>query len=124
MNAWDKYGKSIVAAVYAVAVIAIPMWTGDRHIDPSEGILVAIAVGNALLVYVVPLKPEFKSIKSVVNAIMAALSVALAQIAGGLDANDVLLITAAGLSVLGVTLAPAASTKGTTPVVVGPGLDT
>lgn len=124
MSMWGKYGKSIVAAIYAVAVGAIPMWTGDRHIDASEGILIAVAIGNALLVYIVPLKPEFKSVKSVVNAVMAALSVALAQIAGGLDINDTLMVAAALLSALGVTLAPAASTKGNTPVAVGPGLDT
>lgn len=123
LNLWEKYGKSLVAAVYAVAIVAIPLWTGDRHIDPSEGIVIATAVGNAVLVWVVPLRPTFKSIKSVVNAIMAGLAVAQTQIAGGIDANDTMMIAAAVLAVLGVTVAPAASLGGQQPVRVGTGAD-
>jgi len=104
-----EYGKSLGAAAFAIFTVVVGKWSGDHHIDPSEGIIIALAIANAITVYIVPLKQEFKAVKSVVNAIAAGLVVAQAQIAGGIDANDILLIVGAVVSALGVTLLPAAS---------------
>jgi hypothetical protein len=111
LNLWQQYGKTIMSALLAVATVAIPLWSGDNHIDPSEGIIIALGVGNAVLVYVVPITKSFAGVKSLVNAVMASLLVAQTYIAGGIDSNDWLLILAAGLAVLGVTVAPAYSPK-------------
>lgn len=111
MNLWDKYGKAIVAGTFAVYSVFVGLWSGDHHIDPAEGIIIALAVGNALLVYIVPITKSFSGVKSVVNALMAGLVVAQTQIAGGIDANDIMLIIGAVVATLGVVVAPAFSPK-------------
>jgi hypothetical protein len=111
LSFWQTYGKSLVAAIFAVYTVVVPLWTGDHHIDPSEGIIIALAIGNNVLVYIVPLTARFGGVKSVVSAVMAALVVAQTQIAGGLDGNDILLIVGALLATLGVVVAPAFSPK-------------
>lgn len=103
------YGKSIVAALYAVAIVAIPLATGDNHIDPAEGVTIATAVCTALLTYLVPLAPSARWAKTVVGAALAGLGVLSTVIGDGVDANDLLLIAASVLGALGITLAPAYS---------------
>jgi hypothetical protein len=120
-NLWDKNGKAIVAAAFAVYTVVIGMWSGDKHVDPAEGIIIALSVGNALIVYIIPLTKSFSGVKSVVNALMAGLLVAQTQIAGGIDANDVMLIIGAIVATLGVVVAPAFSPKER--VMVGLGSD-
>lgn len=119
MNIWEKYGKTIIAALFGVYAVAVPLFSGDRHIDPSEGIIIALAVGNSLLVYIVPITKSFSGLKSVVNALMAGLVVAQAQIAGGIDANDIMLIIGAVVATLGVVVAPAYSPKERVQVLAG-----
>lgn len=104
------YGKSLVAAVYAVAVVAVPFISGDHHVDPSEGVAIAIAVCAALLTYVVPLVPGARWVKTAVGALLAGLQVATTVIVGGVDSNDWLLIILAVMSFLGIAAAPAVST--------------
>lgn len=106
------YGKSIFAALYAVAVVAVPLFSGDKHIDPSEGVAIGIAICTAALTYLVPLAPSAPWIKTAVGAVLAGLQVATTVIIGGVDSNDVLLIAFAILSALGIQLAPAVSTSG------------
>jgi hypothetical protein len=108
---FQTYGKSIVAALYAVAVVAVPLFSGDHHIDPSEGIAIAIAASTALLTYVVPLVPSAPWTKTAIGAVLAALQVAATVIVGGIDSNDWLLIAAAFAGALGIALAPAISPK-------------
>jgi len=103
------YGKSIVAFLYALAIVAVPLFSGDRHIDPSEGVAIAIAACTAALTYLVPLAPSARWTKTAVGAVLAGLQVAATVIVGGVDGNDVLLIAFAVLSALGITLAPATS---------------
>jgi hypothetical protein len=114
------FGKSIVAFVYAVATVAVPLFTGDHHIDPSEGVAVAIAVCTNALVYLVPLAPGAKWTKTAVGAALAGLQVVTTVIVGGVDGNDWLLIAAAVTSALGIYVAPAVSNTG---VAVGTGAD-
>lgn len=106
---FSTYGKSIVAALYAVAVVAVPFWSGDHHVDPSEGVAIAIAVCTALLTYLVPLVPSARWTKAAIGAVLAGLQVLTTVIVGGVDANDVLLIAFAVASFLGIAVAPATS---------------
>lgn len=115
------YGKSIIAALYAVAVVAVPLFSGDHHINPSEGIAIGVAVCTAALTYLVPLAPSAPWTKTAVGAVLAGLQVAATVIVGGVDGNDMLLIAFAVLSVLGIQLAPAESPK--TGTAVGWGSD-
>jgi low temperature requirement protein LtrA len=107
---FTTYGKSIVAAVYAVAVVAIPFLSGDRHVDPSEGVAIAIAVCTAILTYIAPLVPTARWVKTAVGAVLAGLQVLATVIIGGVDSNDVVLILAAIVAALGIAVAPAVST--------------
>lgn len=116
---FTTYGKSIVAFLYAVAVVAVPLFSGDHHIDPSEGVAIAIAACTAALTWLVPLVPSAPWTKTAIGAVLAGLQVATTVIIGGVDANDWLLIIAAGASTLGIALAPAVSPK--TQVAAGTG---
>jgi len=114
---FKTYGKSIVAALYAVAVVAIPLFSGDHHIDPAEGIAIAIAASTAALTWLVPLVPSAPWTKTAIGAVLAGLQIAATVIVGGIDSNDLLLIAAAVLSALGIAVAPATSpTMRTAPV--------
>jgi hypothetical protein len=117
----QTYGKSVVAFLYAVATIAVPLFSGDHHIDPSEGTAIAIAVCTNGLVYLVPLVPSAPWTKSAIGAVLAGLQVVTVVIVGGVDSNDVLLIAAAVASFLGISIAPATSPK--TATAVGWGAD-
>jgi hypothetical protein len=106
---FTTYGKSIVAAIYAVAVVAVPFFSGDHHVDPSEGVAIAIAVCTAALTYLVPLVPGAPWTKTVIGAVLAGLQVLTTVIVGGVDANDIMLIALAVASFLGIAVAPAVS---------------
>lgn len=107
----QKYGKSIVAFLYAVATVAIPFWSGDHHVDASEGVAIGIAVCTAALTWLVPLVPSAPWTKTAIGVILAVLQVVTTVIVGGIDSNDLLLIGAAIISALGIGLAPAISPK-------------
>lgn len=108
---WSTYGKSIIAALYAVAVVAVPLLSGDGHIDPSEGVAIAIAACTAILTWLAPLAPGAPWVKTAVGAVLAGLQVAATVIVGGLDGNDWMLIVAAIVGALGIAVAPAISPK-------------
>lgn len=118
----QTYGKFIVAFFYAVAVVAVPLFSGDHHIDPSEGVAIGIAICTAALTYLVPLVPSAPWTKTAIGAVLAGLQVATTVIVGGVDGNDILLIAFAVLSFLGIAVAPAASPR--TATAVGWGSDT
>lgn len=108
---WSTYGKSITAAIYAVAVVAVPFVSGDHHVDPSEGVAIAIAACTAVLTYLAPLAPGAPWIKTAVGAILAGLQVlATAIVGGGINGNDWLLVAAAVAGALGIAVTPAMST--------------
>lgn len=112
----QTYGKFIVAFLYAVAVTAVPLFSGDKHIDPSEGVAIGIAACTAALTFLVPLVPSAPWTKTAIGAVLAGLQVATTVIVGGVDGNDMMLIAFAVLSALGITIAPAASPKTATAV--------
>lgn len=116
---FQTYGKSIIAGLYAVGVVAIGAFSGDHHIDPSEGVAIGIAICTALLTYLVPLVPSAPWTKTAIGAVLAGLQVAGTVIIGGVDGNDWLLIFAAVISALGIAIAPAISPRTQTASGVG-----
>lgn len=116
---WNTYGKSIVAFLYAVAVVAVPLFSGDRHVDPSEWVAIAIAACTAALTFLVPLVPSAPWTKTAIGAVLAGLQVLTTVIVGGVDPNDVMLIVFAVMSFVGIAAAPAVSPKTGTSAGVG-----
>lgn len=112
----QTYGKSLVAFLYAVAVVATPLFSGDHHIDPSEAVAIGIAACTAALTFLVPLVPSAPWTKTAIGAVLAGLQVATTAIVGGIDGNDMLLIAFAVLSFLGIAVAPADSPRTATAV--------
>jgi hypothetical protein len=104
------YGKSLVAFLYAVATTAVPLLTGDHHVDAAEGVAIAVAACTAALTWLVPLVPSAPWTKTAVGAALAGLQVAATVIDGGVSGTDWMLIAAAVLGALGIAAAPARST--------------
>jgi uncharacterized membrane protein YjjP (DUF1212 family) len=127
LTKWQEYGKTIVAAFWPVVALIIAQYSGDGRIDTIEGIVLATAIGNVIVVYIVPLNESFRTVKSAVNALLAAIAVAQVLIGNGgwssLDLNDWYQIIAAALLSLGVLVAPAASLRQQVPVRVRTGAD-
>jgi membrane protein CcdC involved in cytochrome C biogenesis len=126
----QKSGKAIMAFLYAVAFIVIPLVTGDRHVDPVEGVTIAIAVCTNAGVYLIPLFPGTRWTKTALGALLAGLQIAAVVILDhAIDANEALMIAAAVLGALGIAAAPAASkpspaavASGARPAAVGWGM--
>jgi hypothetical protein len=124
---WQKYGKAIVAFLWAVATVVIAKFTGDKHIDTVESVFIVVAIGNNIIVFLVPVFPEFKSLKTIVTALLAGAAV-LQLLVGeggfsGLDLNDwYQVIAAIGVS-FGLWYAPAASTDRPQPAQVTSGFN-
>lgn len=99
-----------MAGAYLVYAAVVAQVSGDGRVDKAEAITIAIAVCSALLVYIVPMAPQWRWGKSVIMALSAALVVAGQLIIdGALDANDWYLVIGALVAALGVTVAPAVS---------------
>ena len=127
MTIWSKYGKAIVAFVWSVISFAIPMYTGDHHFDTAESVMLVIAIGNNIIVFLVPVFQEFKSLKTIVTAVLASAAVLQLLIGSGgfdgLDLNDwYQVVAAAGVS-LGLWFAPAATTDRPEPARVTSGFN-
>lgn len=109
---WNRYGKAAVAIAAAGLTVAYGALSGDRHIDPDEGVQIAIATTTAVMVYLVPLMPRYRWVKTATAAVLAALQVLTTVILGGLDQSEWIALVLAALTVLGVGAAPATSTNG------------
>lgn len=122
-----KYGKAVFAFLYIVATVVVSKWTGDNHIDPVEGAIIATAVVTNAGVWLVPLAPSAKWTKTAVGALTAGLAVVEVVILDhAIDANEALLIVSAVAGALGIAVAPALSTITRTaagPAAVGWGKD-
>lgn len=105
-----KYGKTVLAVAFLIYATVVAQLSGDGRVDKAEGVTIAIAVCSALLVYVVPMAPQWRWGKSAIMAVSACLVVASQLIVdGALDANDWYLVIGALVAALGVTVAPAVS---------------
>lgn len=109
-----RYGKAIAAVVGAGLTVAYGALNGDQHIDPQEGVQIAIAAATAVGVYLVPLAPQYRWGKTAVAAVLAVLQVLATVILGGLDGSEWIALVLAALTVVGVGVAPAVSDNGVT----------
>lgn len=107
-----KYGKSIAAVVVAVIITLRSVLT-DSHVDPAEGVAIALSLANAVLVYLVPLFPGYRWLKSAVGVVIAALTALSTVILSGLTTDELLLVVLAAFQAAGVVAAPAVSDNGT-----------
>lgn len=105
-------GKSIIAFLYALAVVLIPFIDGRHTPTPTEWVQIAIAAATAVSVYLAPLIPQAPWAKTAVGATLAGLQVLVALIGDGVNGNDLLLIIVAVAGACGIALAPAQSTNG------------
>jgi peptidoglycan/LPS O-acetylase OafA/YrhL len=109
-----KYGKALAAVAGAALVVMYGALNGDRHIDPDEGVQIAIAAATAVGVYLVPLAPEYTWAKTAVAVVLGVLQVLTTVILGGLDPNEWIALVLAALTAAGVSFAPAVSDNGVT----------
>jgi hypothetical protein len=116
----SKYGKTVTAFLFTLYTVLVPLISGDHKLDGGEWVVFAIAVGNNLLVYIIPMSKSFASSKTVINSILAALAMLQTVLGGGIDMNEVALIIGAALAVLGVNIAPAFSPNESVKVDLGP----
>lgn len=117
-------GKAIIAALYAAAVVAVPLFEGNHVPSPAEWVQIVIAVLTAVTVYVVPIVRGAAWVKTTVGVLLAAAQVLVTVINDGLSGNDVLVIVFAVAGALGIALAPADSTGTPNGTRVGWGSDT
>ena len=111
-----KYGKSIGALAFFVYTTAIGLWTGDHHIDATEGVIIAVAVANGVLVFIVPMAPGWRWGKSAIGVVLPVLAIVQTVIGDGIDGNDVYLIAGALVTALGIPILPAVSEGAATSV--------
>lgn len=108
----ERYGKAVAAVVAAALAIAYTALSGDQRIDAEEWVRIAIAAVTAIGVYLVPLFPQYPWSKTALAVALSMLQVLVTVILGGVSADEWIAIVLAGLTVLGVGAAPAASSNG------------
>ena len=104
-------GKTVIAFLYALALLIVPFVDGHHAPDRSEWVSIAIGAVTAFSVYLVPLVSGYAWIKSAVGATLAGLNVLVTVINGPITGADVIMIGVAVAGALGIYLAPAASPK-------------
>jgi hypothetical protein len=119
----ERFGKALAAALYAVAVIAVPLFSGDHRPGPSQWVQIVIAALTAATVYLVPIVEGVPYIKSVVGALLAVAQILVTVIDDGVSGTDMLTIALAALGALGISLAPADSSGVAGGAAVGWGAD-
>ena len=105
---FDRYGKALIAVLVAVLTLASSALV-DGHLDAGEGVQIAIAGTTAVSVWLVPNLPNAGGTKTAVAIVLAVLNALTAYIVDGLDTDDVINLTLAGLGVLLIGVAPAKS---------------
>lgn len=108
-----KYGKALLSLAGAAGIAAWQGLSGDHHIDVREGAVTAMAFGNALIVYLVPLMPDKPWLKTAAGALVAGATALAAVGLGGLDYDEMTVVGIAVLQALGIKFGPAVSDNGT-----------
>lgn len=106
---WRTYGK-VVVAIALTLIGAVQAALSDHHVSTVEGLQIGINVTTALLVWVVPIHPEWPWAKSVVAIVLAILNAATTAVVGGVHSGDLTQLVISLATILGVSLAPADST--------------
>lgn len=107
---FGRFGKPLASVVVAALVAAKVALSGG--ITADEAVIIALALANAVLVYIVPLVPEYRWAKSLVGVFIAVLTALTTLILGGLDGQEVILLILAAAQAAGVVVAPAVSDNG------------
>lgn len=110
--AMQTKGKAIIAFLYAVAVVAVPLFAEGHQPTATEWVSIAIAAVTALGVYITPLIRQAPWTKSAIGAVLAGLNVLVTVIDGGITGNEYLTVAFSVIAALGITLAPAESHNG------------
>jgi hypothetical protein len=103
MIRFGKYGPALVALVFA-ALTALSAALTDGRIDRVEGVQIAIQVGTAAGVWLVPVAPNWLHAKTGIAVILAALNLAVTEIAGPVTWALLVNLAIAGLGVVAVRL--------------------
>lgn len=106
---WSKYGKSLLAVAFLV-VTAAQAAIADGHLSQIEYVQISIAAVTAIVVWLVPILPGARGLKTAAAFVLAALNVLVTLIVGGVSAADLTEMVLAGLTAIGVGYAPAQST--------------
>jgi hypothetical protein len=118
----STYGKSIMGFLGALALVVIPLVTGDNHIDPSEWLAIIIAAAQLALVYLIPLAPGARWVKTAISFVITVAQVLTTIIIGGIDGNDVAILITTVLTFFGIAVAGAVSALPTGNVTAKTGL--
>lgn len=106
----QAYGKLIMSVGFATLIAVYAALSGDNRIDLDEGFIVATALVNAAVVFVVPVTVSHPWVKTSCAVILALLEAGVVVVAGGMQTNEwVFLLLIAGQAI-GVGTAPAMST--------------
>lgn len=108
----QRFGKAASAVIYLALVAAYAALSGDRHIDPDEGVAIAIAAVNGVGVYLIPLAPRYRWGKTAVNVLLGVLQVLATVILGGVDSSEWILLMLTGAQLIAGTALPATSDNG------------
>lgn len=108
----QQYGKAVAAVLGAILVAAYAALGGDSRIDAEETVQISIAAATAVGVYLVPLAPQYRWVKTAVAVVLAVLQALATAVLGGLDAGEWIVLMLAGLTAAGVAVAPAVSGNG------------
>lgn len=113
MNSFiQKYGKALASTAVALVIAGWQAWSGDKHIDSREAVIIVLAFGNAAMVYIIPMVPEYPWAKTAAGAIIAGATALSAVILGGLNYDELAVVGFAVLQALGIKFAPAVSDNG------------
>jgi hypothetical protein len=102
-----KYGKTLAAIVTALLIAGASVTSGDGHVSGEEWFQVVTALGNALLVYLVPAVPQWPWMKTAVSAVLAGLAAASSLVLDGISTNDIINVILAIIGVALVAMSPA-----------------
>ncbi len=109
---FGRFGKPLASVVVA-ALVALKVALSDG-ITADEAVIIALALANAVLVYVVPLVPEYRWVKSFVGVAIAILTALATLILDGFSGDDAILLLLVAAQAAGVVGAPAQSDNGVT----------
>jgi len=107
----DK-GKAIIAFLYAVAALFIPLVDSGFKPDAEGWTQIGIGVAVAAATYITPVIPEAPWAKTAIAVTLLLLQTLVTVVGDGLNAADVLLLAATAAGALGIKLAPATSANG------------
>jgi hypothetical protein len=118
----QTYGKTIMGFLGALALVVIPYVTGNHHPDASEWLTIILGALQLALVWLVPLAPGARWVKTAISLGITVVNVLAIAIVGGIDGNDIAMLITAVLTFFGIAVTGAVSVLPTGSVVAKTGL--